>query len=161
MACSGAADTSISECNKLLTDTVEYNAANDITEQRNALIEFYNSTGGSTWSFYAAGTALRDQIGFFVQYLDNIGTLAAQASFSPAALPAQTQNLYYTVAQLSVGCNVQASFLYNIIPQCCCHDCDQYTVSQHELQLTKIDHAVSTAHSPGGEAAGQVPMGQW
>lgn len=160
LACPGAADTSIAECNALLTTTAGYTVANDITEQRNALIEFYNSTGGNQWSKIASGTALRDQVDYYVNYLITIGTLAQQPGFSAAALPAESQQLYYAVAQLSVDCRVQASFC--TAPQCCCPDCDQHAVSQHEPQIADTDHAVSTAHTSVGETAGQVAMGyQW
>lgn len=116
--CSGAADTSIAECNALLTTTAGYDVADDIPEQRNALIEFYNSTGGDQWQNIASGSALRDQVDYYVNYIITIGTLAQQAGFSPAALPAESQQLYYAVAQLSVDCRVQASFCTS--PQCCC-----------------------------------------
>ncbi len=49
-AFSGAADTSILECNHLLEHTTEFDVADDIPEQRTALIEFFNSTGGQYWS---------------------------------------------------------------------------------------------------------------
>lgn len=91
--------------------------ADDIAEQRNALIEFYNSTGGNHWSSTVSGTALRDQIDLIETYLFQIGTLAAQTSFSAAALPADYQKLYYAIAQLSVNCSLQASLCS--LPQRC------------------------------------------
>ena len=134
---SGTADTSISDCNALLDTTADYDVANDITEQRNALIEFYNSTGGDYWSNSASGTALRDQITLVQSYLNSIGTIAAQANFSPAALPADYQKLYYAVAQLSVDCSLQASLFSTSRGSCC----DQDAIPQHQLKIINIDHA--------------------
>lgn len=137
MACPGTADTSISDCNTLLDTTADYDVANDIAEQRNALIEFYNSTGGEYWKTSASSTELRDQVQLVETYLNLIGTLAAQANFSAAALPADTQRVYYALAQLSVGCSLQASV--GSILQCCC---DQDVIPQHWLETTDTDHAV-------------------
>ena len=138
MACPGTADTSISECNTLLDTTADYDVADDIAEQRNALIDFYNSTGGEYWSNSASGTVIRDQINLVETYLNLIGTLAAQANFSAAALPADYQRLYYALAQLSIGCSLQASVCS--IPHCCC--CDQDAIPEHWLKTTDIDHDV-------------------
>lgn len=112
MTCSGAADTSIADCNALLTTTAGYDVANDIPEQRNALIEFYNSTGGNYWVNVATGSSLRDQVDFYVYTVTTIGTLAQQAGFSAAALPADSRQLYYAIAQLSVDCRLQASSVH-------------------------------------------------
>lgn len=112
LTCSGAADTSIAECNALLTTTAGYDVANDIPEQRNALIEFYNSTGGDQWSNIATGSSLRDQVNYYEYTVTTIGTLAQQAGFSAAALPADSQQLYYAIAQLSVDCRLQASSVH-------------------------------------------------
>ena len=131
--------------------------ADDIAEQRNALIEFYNSTGGNYWSSVASGTALQDQIDLIETYLIQIGTLAAQASFSAAALPADYQKLYYAIAQLSINCSLQAS-LFSIQQQCC-HG--QYARPQHQLKITNTDQCcMFTAHHPSGKTAGQVFLGQ-
>ena len=106
-ACSGAADTSILQCNLLLNSTEDYDLANDIPEQRNALIEFYNSTGGQYWGSVSDGASLRSTVDIFKTYLIQIGQLAAQATFAVEYLPADTQKIYYAVAQLSVGCQLQ------------------------------------------------------
>ena len=115
-ACPGAADTSILECNLLLQDTLNFDVAEDIPEQRTALVEFFNSTGGQDWSVGIAGTQTRIQIADFQGYILQIGQLAAQASFDPANLPADVQSVYYTVQQLSTNCRLQRSLqLINLL----------------------------------------------
>ncbi|KAL3137643.1 hypothetical protein ABBQ38_004919 [Trebouxia sp. C0009 RCD-2024] len=114
--CSGAADTSILECNLLLQDTLNFDVAEDIPEQRTALVEFFNSTGGQDWSVGIAGTQTRTEIAEFQGYILQIGQLAAQASFDPASLPADVQSVYYAVQQLSTNCRLQRSLqLINLL----------------------------------------------
>lgn len=107
--CSGAADASIAACNLLLQDTSDFDLADDIPEQRTALIEFYNSTGGQYWSRGSASAQTRSQIADFEGYIVQIGQLAAQPTFDAASLPADVQSVYYAVQQLSINCRLQRS----------------------------------------------------
>ena len=111
-----AGDTSILECNALLTDTLGYDVADDIPEQRNALIEFYNSTGGANWAAATIDANTRAQITYFETYLVQIGQIAAQANFSISYLSADLQAVFYAVEQLSANCNLQRSLqLVNLL----------------------------------------------
>lgn len=83
--------------------------ADDIPEQRTALVEFFNSTGGQYWSLGSASAPTRTQIAEFQGYILQVGQLAAQASFDAANLPADVQSVYNAVHQLSANCRLQRS----------------------------------------------------
>ena len=109
MACLGAADTTIQACNLLLAATLEFDVADDIPEQRTALIEFHNSTGGRSWTVGSASAQTRATISEFEGYILQIGQLAAQPSFDAANLPVDTRSVYYAVQRLSSDCRLQRS----------------------------------------------------
>ena len=113
---SGAGDTTTSDCNALLTDTLDYDVNDDIPEQRNALIEFYNATGGQYWSSATVSSDVRANIQYFEMYLIEIGDTAAQTNFSLAYLPADLQAVFGAVEQLSVNCTIQRTLqLVNLL----------------------------------------------
>lgn len=84
-----------------------YNVDNDIAEQRQALIEFYNSTGGANWSTETLPTSSILEVQTFEGYLLSLGEASAASTFNLSALPAATQQLYALVSELSVNCTLQ------------------------------------------------------
>ena len=116
LAISGAGDTTIADCNALLTDTLDYDVSDDIPEQRSALIEFYNATGGQYWSEATVSSELRAQIDSFETYFIEIGDTAAETNFSLSYLPANLQAVFGAVEQLSVNCTLQRTLqLINLL----------------------------------------------
>ncbi len=65
------------DCDSILSDTISWDADNDLVDQRNALIEFYNATGGEYWTSYVLTSSLRSTINGFDEYLVELGEITS------------------------------------------------------------------------------------
>ena len=101
------ADSLIYDCNALLTDQITYDVANDLPDQRNALIDFYNSTGGPYWDTALLSDALRAELANFELYLEELGAEAASSTFNLSALTPQYQEIVEVLEAYSVNCTLQ------------------------------------------------------
>lgn len=97
----------MTDCEAVLEQLVTYDYDNDIAEQRAALVEFYESTGGAYWGQSLLPAESIAEIQQFEAYLLQLGTLSAASTFNAAYLPASVQAIYEVVAQLSVNCTLQ------------------------------------------------------
>ena len=104
--CAGG-DTTIYDCNVLFDDQITYDAANDLADQRNALIDFYNSTGGPYWETALLSDTLRQQIAEFEAAIEALGEAAALSTFNLSSLSTEYQEVYEVVLSLSANCSLQ------------------------------------------------------
>ena len=81
--------------------------ANDLPDQRNALIDFYNSTGGPYWETALLSDALRTEVANFELYLEELGVAAASSTFNLSALTPQYQEIIEVLEAYSVNCTLQ------------------------------------------------------
>lgn len=107
MCIHAGAPSTLNECESVLSQLVTYNASNDIAEQRQALIEFYQSTGGADWSSETLSTATITELQTFEAYLSQLGLLSASPTFNLSSLPTTVQQLYEVLSELSVNCTLQ------------------------------------------------------
>jgi len=116
LTCFSGGDSAIADCDALLSDAITYDVTNDITDQRDALIEFYNATGGEYWTSHVLTTTLRADITAFEAYLVELGDAAAESNFSLSALSTDYQAVYAAVDALSVNCTLQRTLqLVNLL----------------------------------------------
>lgn len=91
----------------MFADQIAYDVANDLPDQRAALIEFYESTGGQYWDTALLSDTLRGEINQFEQYLEQLGLIAASPTFNLSALSPQYQQIFEVVIALSANCTIQ------------------------------------------------------
>lgn len=115
-ACCPGADSTIADCDSILSDTISWDADNDLVDQRNALIEFYNATGGEYWTSYVLTSSLRDTISGFDTYLVELGEITSASGFDISYLPTEYQEVIAAADALSVNCTVQRTLqLINLL----------------------------------------------
>ncbi len=138
--CPGA-DSTIADCDSILTDTISWDADNDLVDQRNALIEFYNATGGEYWTSYVLTSSLRDTISGFDAYLVELGETTSASGFDISLLPTEYQEIIAAADALSVNCTVQRTlqlinllvkYPWNTASECLRH---AFSISVHLLLL--------------------------
>ncbi|DBA91536.1 TPA: hypothetical protein ACH3X1_003159 [Trebouxia sp. C0004] len=111
-----SADSTIADCDSFLFDTNSWDVDNDLTDQRNALIEFYHATGGQHWSSYVVTSSLRDSINGFDEYLVELGAMTSAAGFDISYLPIEYQEVVEAANALSANCTVQRTLqLINLL----------------------------------------------
>ncbi len=115
-ACCPGADSTIAECDSILSDTISWDADNDLVDQRNALIEFYNATGGEYWTSYVLTSSLRSTISGFDEYLVELGEITSASGFDISYLSTEYQEVIAAADALSVNCTVQRTLqLINLL----------------------------------------------
>lgn len=115
-ACCPGADSTIADCDYLLTDTISWDVDNDLTDQRDALIEFYNATGGEYWTSLVLSSSLRDSISEFDEYLIELGELTSESGFDISYLTTDEQEVVEAADALSANCSVQRTLqLINLL----------------------------------------------
>ena len=116
MSCCPGADSTIADCDSILSDTIVWDADNDLVDQRNALIEFYNATGGEYWTSYVLTSSLRSTISGFDAYLVELGELTSASGFDISHLSTEYQEVIAAADALSVNCTVQRTLqLINLL----------------------------------------------
>ena len=106
ICCTGGEST-LATCNALLSDGVSYDVANDLPDQRAALVEFYTATGGAYWTTSVLTEGLRSEIDSFEAYLTTLAAEEDSSSFNVSALSTEYQEIFAAVDSLSVNCTIQ------------------------------------------------------
>ena len=115
-ACCPGADSTIADCDSILSDTISWDADKDQVDQRNALIEFYNATGGEYWTSYVLTSSLRDTISGFDAYLVELGEKTSASGFDVSYLSTEYQEVIAAADALSANCTVQRTLqLINLL----------------------------------------------
>ena len=99
---------SLERCSDLLDYGALYYSDLDATDQRTALMQFYNSTGGDTWAQQLISSAERRRFLQLVTELEVAGHGLANSSLTIASpFPTDLVTDLYNLPALSINCELQ------------------------------------------------------
>ena len=108
MAVFAGAAPSLERCSDLLDYGALYYSDLDVTDQRTALMQFYNSTGGDTWAQQLISSAERRRFLQLVTELEVAGHGLANSSLTIASpFPTDLVTDLYNLPALSINCELQ------------------------------------------------------
>ena len=99
---------SLKRCSDLLDYGALYYSDLDVTDQRTALMQLYNSTGGDTWTQQLIGSAERQRFLQLVTELEDAGQGLANSSLTIASpFPTDLVTDLFNLPALSINCELQ------------------------------------------------------
>ena len=99
---------SLERCTDLLEYGALYYADLDIPDQQTALLDFYSSTGGETWTEQLISSAEHQRFRQLVLELENAGHGLANSSLTVASpFPSDLVTDLFNLPALSVNCELQ------------------------------------------------------